>query len=89
MKPNREHLKLTGANLATIGVWALLLIITLVVRAHKPQVHTPVTTTLGNYVMMLLPLAIIWTLPQDHRRRRWLVVAWAWFALMAYLQIWH
>lgn len=86
---NHDRLILTKTRLLTIGAWVILLIVTLVVRTQKTQVHTPMLTTFENYGMMLLPLAIIWTLPQLRYRKRWLGAAWAWFVLMAWLQIWH
>ncbi|WP_125703912.1 hypothetical protein [Lacticaseibacillus daqingensis] len=92
IKCTREHywhrLGITRLHWLMLAGWGGLLVLTLWVRANVATVHTPVRTTVENYVLMILPLVMLHQLDQTHKR--WpLVLSWGWFSLMAYLQLFH
>jgi hypothetical protein len=82
------HYRLTRQRIAVAVVWLVLLGITLVVRQHNTMVWPDVSNTVFNYGLMLVPLVLVDGFAVKHRRLA-LLLAWAWFGLMAYLQLWH
>lgn len=82
---HRLHLNKTRSLM--LGIWSLLLVITFWVRANLATIHTPMLTTIGNFVIAGIPLFVL-SLNQQTKRWYW-VVAWAWLGLWVYLQWFH
>lgn len=82
-----QRIHFTKSQRLLFMIWAVLLAITIWIRATVSTIHTPVMTTLGNFVIAGLPLAGL-SLTQKAKRWYWLV-AWAWLGLWVYLQWFH
>lgn len=82
---HRRHLN--KAQGVTLGIWVLLLVITFGVRANLSTNHTPMLTTIGNFVIAGLPLLGLSL--RKHAKRWYWFAAWAWVGLWLYLQWFH